>query len=144
MSKEGFNNIDNIDYSDTVIDKLIAKNNDISDSSQLRFVCMDMYDLQYDEGTFDVVIDKATMDAVMTMNKDPWNPSEETKEKAKKVLDNVVRVLKKDGLFIQISFEQPHFRKKFLMTEELEKIWTYKLEKIQKGFEYFMYILTKY
>jgi len=61
---------------------------------------MDMYEMSYADEEFDVVIDKATMDAVMTTNKDPWNPNEDTKNKAKKVLDNVVRVLKKDGMFV--------------------------------------------
>eukprot|EP00349_Pseudokeronopsis_sp_Brazil_P006391 CAMPEP_0202968576 /NCGR_PEP_ID=MMETSP1396-20130829/13928_1 /ASSEMBLY_ACC=CAM_ASM_000872 /TAXON_ID= /ORGANISM="Pseudokeronopsis sp., Strain Brazil" /LENGTH=63 /DNA_ID=CAMNT_0049695033 /DNA_START=192 /DNA_END=383 /DNA_ORIENTATION=+ len=62
-------------------------------------------DLQYEDASFDVVIDKATMDVVMTGNKDPWNPSEECKKKADLVVKNVLRVLKKGGLFIQITFE---------------------------------------
>ena len=61
---------------------------------------MDMMDITFEEQTFDVVIDKATMDVIMTDNKDPWNPKPEVRERAKKVMDNVHKVLKKDGLFI--------------------------------------------
>lgn len=83
---------------------------------------MDMMDMTFPlaedgEGTFDVVIDKATMDVIMTDNKDPWNPTEEVKERGRKVMTNVYKQLKKGGLFIQISFDQPHFRKKFILPE---------------------------
>ena len=66
---------------------------------------MDMMNMTFEDEAFDVVIDKATMDVIMTDNKDPWNPTEEVQERAVKVLSNVMRVLKKDGLFIQISFD---------------------------------------
>ena len=80
---------------------------------------MDMMDLNFEDGSFDVVIDKATMDVIMTDNKDPWNPTEEVKQRAVKVMDNVYRVLKQDkGLFVQISFDQPHFRKKLILGEK--------------------------
>ncbi len=48
-----------------------------------------MMDMKYEDGAFDVVIDKATMDVIMTDNKDPWNPSEEVLERARKVMTNV-------------------------------------------------------
>lgn len=66
---------------------------------------MDMMNLIFEDETFDVVIDKATMDVVMTDNKDPWNPTDEVKERANKVMRNMQRVLKKGGLFVQISFD---------------------------------------
>lgn len=48
----------------------------------LRWHCMDMMNMEFEEGSFDVVIDKATMDVVMTDNEDPWNPSEAVQERA--------------------------------------------------------------
>ena len=95
-------NIENIDYSDVVVDKMREKyGNDC-----VRYTCMDMLNMTYEDNAFDVVIDKATMDVVMTDNKDPWNPTPAVKERAKTVLKNVYRVLKKEaGLFIQISFD---------------------------------------
>jgi len=54
--------------------------------SELRWETMDMMNMTYEDELFDVVIDKATMDVVMTDNKDPWNPSEEVTERAIKTL----------------------------------------------------------
>ncbi len=38
---------------------------------------MDMMNMKFESSLFDVIIDKATMDVILTDNKDPWNPSEE-------------------------------------------------------------------
>ena len=66
---------------------------------------MDMMNLTFDNESFDVVLDKATMDVIMTDNKDPWNPSEEVIKRAQSIMDNIYKVLKPDGLFIQITFD---------------------------------------
>ena len=71
------------------------KYKDLSNPDELRWTTMDMMDMKYDDSVFDIVIDKATMDVIMTDNKDPWNPSKEVKERAEKVMSNVLRVLKK-------------------------------------------------
>ena len=59
-----------------------------------------MMNMTYPDELFDVVIDKATMDVIMTDNKDPWNPTEEVKQRGVLVMRNVYRVLKPGGLFI--------------------------------------------
>ena len=104
---------------------------------------MDMMDMTYEDGTFDFVIDKATMDAIMAENKDPWHPSDSVKEKSSKTLNNCIRVLKPQGTFISISFDQPHFRKKLLLSEEFQDLWTFSQKSIDHGLGYFMYILLK-
>ena len=97
---DGYHNIDNIDYAESVIQKMKDKYSEGGECSELRWETMDMMNMKYDDNTFDVVIDKATMDVVMTDNKDPWNPSEEVTERAIKTLQNVFRVLKTDGMFV--------------------------------------------
>ena len=100
-----------------------------------------MMDMKYEDNLFDVVIDKATMDVIMTDNKDPWNPTQEVCDRAAKVMSNCHRVLKNGGLFVQISFDQPHFRKKFLLAEGLQ--WAdFKQKNINKGLGFFMYVMT--
>lgn len=78
-----------------------AKHSDLP----LRWQTMDMMDMTFPQGTFDVVIDKATMDVILTDNKDPWNPSELVIERALKVMKNAQNVLKNGGTFLQISFD---------------------------------------
>jgi ubiquinone/menaquinone biosynthesis C-methylase UbiE len=63
---------------------------------------MDVRDLQYEDNTFDVIIDKSTMDALLCGDQSFLNVSIMTKE--------VQRVLKKDGAYIIISYGQPENR----------------------------------
>ena len=119
-SVAGYTNIDNIDYSGVLIERMREKYAGVSDPVQLRWTTMDMMDMQYASDHFDVVIDKATMDVIMTDNKDPWNPTDEVKLRGSLVMQNVYKVLKKGGTFIQISFDQPHFRKKFILPDFIQ------------------------
>ncbi len=66
LHSQGFTNLDNIDYAPSVIELMSHKHTDLQDS--LRWHCMDMMNMEFEEGVFDVVIDKATMDVVMTDN----------------------------------------------------------------------------
>ena len=145
--KEGFTNIDCMDYAESVIDRMKLKYTSDPEferlKDQLRFTTMDMMNMTYADGIFDTVIDKATMDVILTDNKDPWNPSEEVIERSSKTLNNCIRVLKPQGSFISISFEQPHFRKKLLLSDEFKDQWTFSQKNIDHGLGYFMYILSK-
>ena len=109
----GFENIVNIDFSSVVIDKMSASNSE--KRLKMRWICMDMLELSFPECTFDVVIDKAAMDALMVDEKDVWDPDRLVIEEADKMCRGIVRVLKPGGVFYQISFAQPHFRTKYLL-----------------------------
>ena len=145
--KDGFTNIDCMDYADSVIERMRKKYESDPEherlQQQLRFTCMDMMNMTYDPGSFDFVIDKATMDVILTDNKDPWNPLPHIFEKSSKTLNNCIRVLKPQGTFVSISFDQPHFRKKLLLSEEFENQWSFRQKNIDHGLGYFMYILQK-
>ena len=69
----------------------------------------------FSSSSFDVVLDKAAMDALMVQEGDVWNPSSMTIDKARAMCSHVSRILKPQGKFLQISFAQPHFRKKYLL-----------------------------
>jgi len=76
---------------------------------------MDIRDLKLDNSTFDVAIDKGTMDAMMTAKGDVWDPPQQVVENCTKEVDEAVRVLRKPGgIFIYITFGQPHFRRRYL------------------------------
>lgn len=63
------------------------------------------------EGLFDAVVDKAVMDALLAVKGDTWDPPLELLEIARTVCEGTVRALKPGGVFLQISFAQPHFRR---------------------------------
>lgn len=109
----GYWNIVNIDYSQVVIDKMRAK---YADRNGMTWICMDMTRLEFEEGTvFDVIVDKAAMDALMVDEGDVWNPRPTVCSAANSMCQEMRRVLSKNGCFLQISFMQPHFRTKYLM-----------------------------
>ena len=67
---------------------------------------------------FDVVLDKAAMDALMCDEGSPWSPNANTRADADAMCRSVSAVLRDDGgLFVQISFAQPHFRKRYLTND---------------------------
>lgn len=109
----GFPNIVNIDFSTVVIDSMRQKHE--QERPHMRWEVMDMTDLKYESGTFDVVIDKAAMDALMTDEGDVWDPNPEVLEAADRMCGHMSRVLKPHGVFLQISFAQPHFRRRYLL-----------------------------
>lgn len=98
-----------------------------------------------DEGRqFDVVIDKAAMDAVLAAKGDTWDPPESLLLEAHAICESVCSVLRPGGLFIQVSFSQPHFRKPYLMQNPAW--WSDEgvcVEKVDAGFGYFAYIARR-
>ena len=68
----GYHDITNIDFSNVVIEKMALKN---SERPEMRWVFMDMTELSaFDDGSFDVILDKASMDALMVDEEDVWHP----------------------------------------------------------------------
>ncbi|KAF3786605.1 hypothetical protein EJ110_NYTH25193 [Nymphaea thermarum] len=100
-----------------------------------------MLDLPFSTESFDVVIDKGTMDVLFVDSGDPWNPSPSTVKKVIAMLKCVHRVLRQDGTYISISFGQPHFRRPLFEMEEFT--WSIEWETFGDGFHYFFYTLKK-
>ena len=100
---------------------------------------MNVLDLKFPDDSFDVAIDKGTMDALMVEVKDVWNPPETVVQNVLLELSEVYRVLKPGGRFVYITFGQPHFRRRYL--ERFS--WHLKIDTIGDGFQYFVYIMTK-
>ncbi|KAG0222933.1 hypothetical protein BGW41_005788 [Actinomortierella wolfii] len=102
MYDDGYKNIVNIDYSKVVIEKMAAK---CADRVGMEWLEMDIRDLKFDNDSFDIVIDKGTMDALMCDRGDVWNPSEELIKTVAMEVDEVVRVLKTGGKFLMTKGE---------------------------------------
>lgn len=100
---------------------------------------MDIRHLQFGDESFDVVIDKGTMDALMCDKGDVWDPSEELIAEVKAEVDEVVRVTKVGGVFLYITFGQPHFRRRHLE----RPCWDVKVQTMGDAFHYFFYTMKK-
>ena len=119
----GFTRITASDYSKTVVEKMREKHR--LSHPAVRYIEADMLDLksspEVKDELFDVVIDKAGMDAIIADGGDSWNPSNHIKDLVHKVCLSVYSVLMHpSGLFIQLSFSQPHFRGKLLLQQKLK------------------------
>ncbi|KAG2764060.1 hypothetical protein JG687_00003082 [Phytophthora cactorum] len=149
MYKAGFHNITNIDFSKVVIERMSAKYSE--EMPEMKWIEADMTKLRevFTPESFDVVIDKAAMDALMCDEGDVWSPSEAVIEQAAAMCSGITSVLVPQGTFVQISFAQPHFRKRFLLGEGEQAPtstvygWEYSYHNIEIGLGYFFYVLQK-
>ncbi|KAL1725285.1 S-adenosyl-L-methionine-dependent methyltransferase [Schizophyllum commune] len=138
MWDDGYHNIVNIDYSPVVIEQMRRRNSE--KRPQMQWHEMDIRDLQFPDASFDIAIDKATMDAMLTYKGDPWNPPENVVEDCMKEVDEVVRVLRPGGTFIYLTFGQPHFRKRYL---DKRPGTTLEVCELGDTWNYYLYILRK-
>lgn len=69
MYDDGYRNVSNLDYSAVVIDKM-ARANEGCDG--MTWTVGDVRHLPFERESIDVCIDKATLDAMLTGEKDPW------------------------------------------------------------------------
>mmetsp|Transcript_19856 Transcript_19856/g.27935 ORF Transcript_19856/g.27935 Transcript_19856/m.27935 type:complete len:299 (+) Transcript_19856:31-927(+) len=111
----GYTCITNIDYSRNVIDAMRKRHE--RTRPLMEWLVMDMTDMSaaFADESFDVVIDKAAMDALMTQEGDVWNPEQSVVDSCRTMCRHISRVLKLGGYHLHISFAQPHFRKKYLL-----------------------------
>lgn len=94
----GFRAITNIDFSKVVISDMLRRN--VRDRPTMRWRVMDMTSMQFEDGTFDVVLDKGGLDALMEPEFGPKLGSQ--------YLSEVRRVLKSGGKFICLTLAESH------------------------------------
>ena len=123
---QGDSDIENVDFSEVCIKNMSERN--LEKRPSMKWVVMDILDLKYEDASFDIVLDKGTMDALMCEKGDVWNISEELGAKVDLMLTGVSRVLKPGGKYIYITFGQPHFRKPLMLKEKYG--WTFQQETI--------------
>ncbi|KAI0681934.1 S-adenosyl-L-methionine-dependent methyltransferase [Cerioporus squamosus] len=135
MYADGYKNIVNTDYSGVLIEKMRHKYEQTA--PEMEWHEMDIRDLKFEADTFDVAIDKGTMDAMMTAKADVWDPPEEVVQNCNREVDEVLRVLRPGGLFIYLTFGQPHFRRRYLDRPNT----TLEIRKLGEAFHYYLYIV---
>ena len=73
MYYDGYTNIVNIDYSPIIIEKMRRKHKHLVG---MQYMLMDITRMTFDKNSFDVVMEKGTLDALLVDEKNLWNPSE--------------------------------------------------------------------
>jgi SAM-dependent methyltransferase len=123
----------NVDFSEVVIRGMRTKYEGLG----ARWEVMDVRDLKFEPHSFDIAIDKATMDSMFYGSM--WDPPDEVRHNIKTYLNEVERILVPQGLFLYITYRQPHFIRPLLARDT----WDLKHEVIpdREGgvFEYFAY-----
>merc|ERR1719282_1344104 len=79
-----------------------------------------MTKLTFPDDSFDLVVEKATLDSLLVEAKSPWDLTSPGHKLVSQSLREVKRVLKPCGLFLSITFSQPHHRVPLLTQPELE------------------------
>jgi len=120
MYDEGFQNIANIDISMVVVKAMQEK---YKDKPSMTYEQMDGRAMDLQDGTFDICIDKATLDSILC--------GEGSTHNAQKMLSEISRVLSPNGVYIAVSHGQPSYRLTYLQNYK-DLGWTVKIYTVQK------------
>ncbi|KAL0920954.1 hypothetical protein M5K25_007974 [Dendrobium thyrsiflorum] len=94
----GFRQITNIDFSKIVVSDMLRRN--VRMRPEMRWRVMDMTDMQFADESFDVVLDKGGLDALME--------PEAGSELGNKYLTEVKRIVKSRGKYLCITLAESH------------------------------------
>ena len=115
LDLDGFPHITNIDLSGACIAAQRVRNADCP-GMEWRVLLLPAH---FSLSSFDVVLHKCTLDALVVVECDVWDPREEVQRQMDQVLTGVSRLLRPDGgVYVQLSFGQPVHR----MEHDLDKV----------------------
>ncbi|KAF2842610.1 hypothetical protein M501DRAFT_1005393 [Patellaria atrata CBS 101060] len=97
--------------------------------------------MEFANDEFDVAIDKGTLDSML--HGSLWDPPEDVRRDTGSYLDQVARVLRKEGRFLYITYQQPHFIIPLLERNDTWRIEVIELTKEAGSFDYFGFVMDK-
>jgi len=145
MVADGYAHVTSTDYSPTVIARMAPT------CPGATWEVQDMRRLTYPAASFDAYLDKAAMDALLADGGDTWSPPEGLLATAASVMAEAARVLVPGGVYLQVSFSQPHFRSLYLrpaLTHAAggalaDGFASLERRDVASGFGYFAYAMRK-
>ena len=118
----GYHSLVNIDISEIVIKQMNARNN--IKRPEMKFIKMDLLDMKLDSESFQVVVDKGTLDAIFTTD------DKKVAENVEKMLGEISRVLEVGGRYLCISLAQEHILN--MLLEYFPKLnWFIRVHKVE-------------
>ena len=145
MADAGYTSIVSCDYSETVVSNMRKKYKDTHPDLKWYVADVRHLDRLFERNSFDVVIEKSCLDALLCDEGDPWNPNEETRDNMEQSLNSISNTVKVGGLFIAIGFQQPFFRKKYFDQDACSFGWegNMTVKKIDRGLGFFYTLCEK-
>ncbi|KAF4991635.1 hypothetical protein FDECE_13983 [Fusarium decemcellulare] len=127
-----------VDFSPVVVDLMTKRHENIEGIEWQQVDVRDMPSVH--DKSIDVAFDKGTLDAMIYGS--PWNPPSEVRDNTSRYLKEVHRTLKDDGVFLYITFRQPHFMKILLNPDD---IFQMEMEVLgdEGTFDYYGYVIRK-
>ncbi|XP_056277785.1 EEF1A lysine methyltransferase 4 [Pseudoliparis swirei] len=138
MYSAGYRSITNVDYSSVCVSTMRARH---SDRPGMTWHQMDMRQLSFPDESFDVILEKATLDAIMVEEKTSWEVSPQAAVFFHQALTQVGRCLKPAGRFVSVTFSSPLLRRRLYARTEYN--WSIQKYSYGDGFEYYVYVMTK-
>ncbi|KAK9476542.1 S-adenosyl-L-methionine-dependent methyltransferase [Lipomyces japonicus] len=136
----GLKHIANVDFSPACIRQMALLHRD---DKEMTWHVADVRDMSgFEPATFDIAIDKGTLDAFLSYTGSVWDIPDHIKQPAIKYMDETNRILKPDGKLLYISYRQPHFAK-LVIDREYWSMTTNTLTDPGGSFDYFGYVLQK-
>ncbi|XP_072981218.1 uncharacterized protein [Typha angustifolia] len=139
MVSDGYQAVCNIDISSVVVEAMKKK---YQDEPKLNYMKMDVRDMSdFESSSFDAVIDKVCLLFAGTL--DSLMCGHNAQENATKMLEEVGRVLKGQGVYILITYGDPSYRLHLLKDLNPWKINMHVIDRAEKSPEEKTWELTK-
>ncbi|KAL0907290.1 hypothetical protein M5K25_021690 [Dendrobium thyrsiflorum] len=133
LVSDGYLDVVNIDISSVVVEAMQKKH---EDKPELKYIKMDVRDMSaFESSSFDAIIDKGTLDSLMC--------GQNAHHNTLKMLQEVGRILKDNGVYILITYGEPSYRLHLLKELQFWTINLHVIDRMEKNPEQRTWELTK-